>query len=349
MSRWRREDAQYEHQFLVRLPPEVAKEVKDSINANSYKRKPLSIDFSDDCRRAVIEYGHDKLYGKMYDLPCIIESQKTVDRKTFYKSADVSQLLICKEDASSDEDIIDVSSMTKGGKILNRKELKKYAIIHGISPPLKNVRKRRFRKTAKKKYAHSIEVERELRRLFKEDVAAVKVSYEVVKVEEKIDDGRSEISELDGLDSTGPTSVVTNVISTTGSPYVDEINDVNDTEIMKDKCDDVAAMLHMSDDEIEEDNKVETKNNPSEANSREHIDSTNNSISANERADIANKIATVEEALIRLQAKIIKERRKIDEVPNIFLKIRLQSNLESLLGQENEKREELHELNVRLN
>ena len=122
MSRWRREDAQYEHQFLMRLPPEKAKEVRESIRANAYKKKPLSIVFADDCRRASIRHGDDVLHGKMFDLPCIIESQKTVDRKTFYKSADVSQLLVCKEDASSDEDIIDVSSTGKGGKILNKKE-----------------------------------------------------------------------------------------------------------------------------------------------------------------------------------------------------------------------------------
>ena len=30
------------------------------------------------------------------DLPTIIESQKTIDNKTFYKTADICQILICK-------------------------------------------------------------------------------------------------------------------------------------------------------------------------------------------------------------------------------------------------------------
>ena len=40
----------------------------------------------------------------MLDLPTIIESQKTIDRKTFYKTADISQMVICKEGEPSDEE-----------------------------------------------------------------------------------------------------------------------------------------------------------------------------------------------------------------------------------------------------
>lgn len=36
----------------------------------------------------------EKLYlGSLVDLPCIIEGQKTLDFRTFYKSVDVSQML----------------------------------------------------------------------------------------------------------------------------------------------------------------------------------------------------------------------------------------------------------------
>ena len=38
------------------------------------------------------------------DLPTIIESQKTIDRKTFYKTADICQLLICKEGEPSEDE-----------------------------------------------------------------------------------------------------------------------------------------------------------------------------------------------------------------------------------------------------
>ena len=45
---------------------------------------------------------------------------------------------------------------------------KKYLYPHGITPPLKNVRKRRFRKTLKKKYIDFPEIEKEVKRLFRE-------------------------------------------------------------------------------------------------------------------------------------------------------------------------------------
>ncbi len=40
---------------------------------------------------------------------------------------------------------------------------KKYLWPHGLGPPLKNCRKRRFRKTRKKKYVEAPEIEKEVR------------------------------------------------------------------------------------------------------------------------------------------------------------------------------------------
>ena len=37
-------------------------------------------------------------------MPTIIESQKTIDRKTFYKTVDISQIVICKEGEPSDDE-----------------------------------------------------------------------------------------------------------------------------------------------------------------------------------------------------------------------------------------------------
>lgn len=47
---------------------------------------------SADTRRAVVEVGNVSLAAKLVDLPCVIGSLKTLDRKTFYKTADVSQV-----------------------------------------------------------------------------------------------------------------------------------------------------------------------------------------------------------------------------------------------------------------
>jgi len=70
-------------------------------------------------------------------------------------------MIICKENKDfllSDED--------EKTKVLKKKEPnkvdKKYLWPHGITPPLKNVRKRRFRKTLRKKYVEAPEIEKEV-------------------------------------------------------------------------------------------------------------------------------------------------------------------------------------------
>ena len=54
-----------------------------------------------------------------------------------------------------------------------------------MTPPLKNVRRRRFRKTLVKKTFDVEDIERELARLFAADSEAVDVRWEVVEEEEK--------------------------------------------------------------------------------------------------------------------------------------------------------------------
>ena len=55
-------------------------------------------------RRGRVIFDGWSMSAKMVDLPTIIESMKTIDKKTFYKSADISQILICREGDTSSED-----------------------------------------------------------------------------------------------------------------------------------------------------------------------------------------------------------------------------------------------------
>lgn len=108
-----------------------------------------------------------------------LKGKKTIDNKTVYKTADICQMIICKENKDfllSDED--------DKTKVLKKKEPnkvdKKYLWPHGITPPLKNVRKRRFRKTLRKKYVEAPEIEKEVKYLLKSDSEALSVKWEVV-------------------------------------------------------------------------------------------------------------------------------------------------------------------------
>lgn len=124
-------------------------------------------------------------------------------------------MMICKEEADeSKEDIEEVAKKTKDGKILLLTKDssfdnniigkdKKYMFPHGITKPLKNVRKRRFRKTLKKKNADFPEIEKEVKRLLRQDNEAKHVRFEIVNIEE---DSKTD-KEKDSLTNMNPNDV----------------------------------------------------------------------------------------------------------------------------------------------
>ena len=88
------------------------------------------------------------------------------------------QMLICKEE--DDQTTTDEESPVKTKKKDPNKVDKKFLWPHGITPPMKNVRRRRFRKTLKKKYVEAPEIEKEVKRLLRVDNDAVSVKWEVI-------------------------------------------------------------------------------------------------------------------------------------------------------------------------
>lgn len=95
-----------------------------------------------------------------------------------YFSAILLQMLICKEE--EDHTATDEESPVKQKKKDPNKVDKKFLWPHGITPPSKNVRRRRFRKTLKKKYVEAPEIEKEVKRLLRVDNDAVNVKWEVI-------------------------------------------------------------------------------------------------------------------------------------------------------------------------
>lgn len=86
--------------------------------------------------------------------------------------------MICKEEP---DPITDDESPLKNKKKDPNKVDKKYLYPHGVTPSLKNVRKRRFRKTLKKKNVELPEIEKEVKRLLRVDNEAVNVKWEIVE------------------------------------------------------------------------------------------------------------------------------------------------------------------------
>lgn len=178
MSGKQKEGLELERSFLLRLPEQQAEMVRKTLHAG-FVKDYLSIEFQADSRHATVRVGKSALSGKLMDLPTIVESFKTVDKKSFYKTADICQMLNCTEESNDPNVENDEAEQT------SHKKEKKFVFNHGVTPPLKNVRKRRFRKTARKKHQESPEVEKELKRLLRADVQAESVTFELLADEEK--------------------------------------------------------------------------------------------------------------------------------------------------------------------
>ncbi|XP_049775665.1 transcription initiation factor TFIID subunit 7 [Schistocerca cancellata] len=207
-----------ESQFILRLPPEPAKVLREAIRSGVVHLKDrLSIKLENDMRYGEVRVDHWLMPAKIMDLPSIVESLKTIDNKSFYKTADICQILICKEE---DDQTPEEEGPVKTKKKDPNKVDKKFLWPHGITPPLKNVRKRRFRKTLKKKYVEAPEIEKEVKRLLRVDNEAVSVKWEVI-----CDDDKAKVikpfSNIDENSETGPTRNVDTSIETSNPHSVD--------------------------------------------------------------------------------------------------------------------------------
>ena len=95
-----------------------------------------------DGRRAVIV-----IRGRMYaailvDLPCILEAMKSWEKKSWWKSGDVWQMLLVLGPCKNEDEALKYKLPTQRGEL----DEKTWQWAHGITPPLKWVRRRRFRK-----------------------------------------------------------------------------------------------------------------------------------------------------------------------------------------------------------
>ncbi|GBP22782.1 Transcription initiation factor TFIID subunit 7 [Eumeta japonica] len=172
-----------ESQFVLRLPEEPSKVLRELLQSGDSLKNRLAIQIDNDMRHGEVRFDHWLMHAKIVDLPTIVESLKTIDNKSFYKTADICQMMICKEEP--DQPSVEEETPIKNKKKDPYKVDKKFLWPHGITPPTKNVRKRRFRKTLKKKYVEAPEIEKELKRLLRVDHEADSFTWEVIKEEEE--------------------------------------------------------------------------------------------------------------------------------------------------------------------
>jgi transcription initiation factor TFIID subunit 7 len=145
------------------MPPNLADGVRDLLKGKGRGLDALEFKFLDP-RRGVVRVNGTAYASKLVDLPNIIEAQKTADSRHLFKVADISQMLIVGDPVHSE------SSIT--ATALNVDD---YVWPHGITPSLRHVRKRRFRKRLSRR---TIEVvEEQVEELLKKDEDADSTSF----------------------------------------------------------------------------------------------------------------------------------------------------------------------------
>ncbi|VDK43561.1 unnamed protein product [Taenia asiatica] len=190
-----------EQQFILRMPEEAARYLAEDIDLGVSFKDNFTVEMKPDMRHCIVRYNGQVYQGRVMDLPCIIESQKTTDKKNFYKTADISQMIICTQDDDGTAPIRGSAAYLAARSSHNRpqpintyglvlfkqsafyskiRDNREFQYLHGITPPLKNVLRRRFRKTRKKRSVDMPQIEKEVKNLLRTDLQADCVTWEVV-------------------------------------------------------------------------------------------------------------------------------------------------------------------------
>ncbi|GAV57476.1 TAFII55_N domain-containing protein [Cephalotus follicularis] len=117
-----------EEQFILRVPPSVAERIEQLLsgNASSSEDKSLDLSFSEDGRSGAFVIGNDRFPASLLDLPTVVESFKTYDDSALVKTADIGQMIMVREESDIVADVMEYR--------------------HGLTPPMRDARKRRFRR-----------------------------------------------------------------------------------------------------------------------------------------------------------------------------------------------------------
>lgn len=247
------EDPAIESQFVLRMQPgpdcdllRKAVEEKKIGKPSGEGGTNVQFRFFDrEGRRALVSI-HGRLYAAcMVDLPCILESMKSWNKKDWVKSADVCQMLLVLGRVQSEEE-------AKKFPFPREVDASKHQYAHGLTPPMHWVRKRRFR--PRKSYHQIEKTEAEFNALLADDDKAIEQGGRTEWTWVKSDASDAETSEEGSEDEDE------DIAETTEQQYVIEGETPGGEEVEVDGVDDnellEAALAGLVEEEDGEGNDV---------------------------------------------------------------------------------------------
>ncbi|KAI9838614.1 MAG: hypothetical protein M1819_004928 [Sarea resinae] len=153
-------DPAIEEQFVLRMPPGEDCDYMRSAIENKRVGIPLREGGADirmkflnrEGRRAVVTIQGRHYAATMVDLPCVIEGMKSWDRRGWWKSADICQMLLVFARIKDEAEAATIP-------LPREVDEKTWQYPHGLTPPMHYVRKRRFRKRVSKRTIEAVEEE----------------------------------------------------------------------------------------------------------------------------------------------------------------------------------------------
>jgi len=120
-----------EEQYIIRFPPETAKQVRKRLKNNSLEKMHMTFPGTANARDGSLSFNGQNFKVTVANLPTVVETHKTTDCKSYYKSGDIGQILVVEETGVPSYDL---------GK------MNANAVLDGLTPAAKSIQKRKFRK-----------------------------------------------------------------------------------------------------------------------------------------------------------------------------------------------------------
>lgn len=123
-------------------------------------------------RRGVVVVRQQRYAASLVDLPCVVEGMKSWDRKGWIKSIDVCQMLLMLGKCTSDDE-------ARNFPLPTDVDQKTWQYAHGLTAPMRWVRKRRFNRTKRARVDDIEAVERRVNALLEADKHAEISKYQL--------------------------------------------------------------------------------------------------------------------------------------------------------------------------
>lgn len=193
------EDPAIESQFVLRMAPGpdndlLRKSIDEKTIGKSQGNGGPGVQFrffDREGRKAMITIQGRMYAASMVELPCVIESLKSWNKKDWVKTADVCQMLLVLGRVNSEDE---AKKFTRPREV----EPDSHRYPHGLTPPMRYVRKRRFR--PRKSYLDVERIETATEELLAADEACDDTKYELIDSDAETSEEESEDEDAQGED-----------------------------------------------------------------------------------------------------------------------------------------------------